>query len=336
MKLFFRCSPLRSQWPAFCLLLIFAVPLAAQTCQETQDMDPATRSAIEGTAQRFQQMSAAGDVNGLRSASTPSLAENFDGVARAITDNQQAVTGKPVLTTYLLELTGNAPAARAEFFCGVFGANGNTANSAGFVLPNLQPGRYALVIMHIAGPKGPYLLSEILQQVSGSWKLAGYYVKSAQIGGHDSDWYAQKAREYRQKGQVHNAWFYFLEARELAAPVPFMSTLKLDKLYEEAQRVKPGDMPTDGPVTASLDATHTTKLLAAFPIAVDNQLDLVVKYQAADISNTAQVFLDNTALMKSLVVKYPEFREAFNAIVARAVAPNGQDYGTLLAMKDIK
>jgi hypothetical protein len=29
-------------------------------------------------------------------------------------------------------------------------------------------------------------------------------------------------------------------------------------------------------------------------------------------------------------------REGFGGIVARAVAPNGQDYGTLLAMKDIK
>jgi hypothetical protein len=40
--------------------------------------------------------------------------------------------------------------------------------------------------------------------------------------------------------------------------------------------------------------------------------------------------------MKTLVVKYPELRDGFSAIVVRAVAPNGQDYGTLLAMKDIK
>jgi hypothetical protein len=63
---------------------------------------------------------------------------------------------------------------------------------------------------------------------------------------------------------------------------------------------------------------------------------LVVKYQSSDISNTAQTFQDNTALMKALVARYPEFRDGFSAIVVRAVAPNGQDYGTLLAMKDIK
>ena len=42
------------------------------------------------------------------------------------------------------------------------------------------------------------------------------------------------------------------------------------------------------------------------------------------------------AAIKALVTKYPELREAFTGIVARAVDPTGRDYGTLLAMKDIK
>ena len=45
----------------------------------------------------------------------------------------------------------------------------------------------------------------------------------------------------------------------------------------------------------------------------------MVKYQAADVSNTAETFQDNTAVMKALVAKYPEFRDAFDGVVARAV-----------------
>jgi len=41
-------------------------------------------------------------------------------------------------------------------------------------------------------------------------------------------------------------------------------------------------------------------------------------------------------LMKALVTKYPEFRDAFGGVVARAVDPSGQDYGAMLPMKDIK
>ncbi len=326
----------RLRWLMAWLLLVAAVPLVAETCKEAEEIDPATRSAIESTAKSFLGMSGSGDVAGLRAASIPSLAASFGGVEQAVSDNKDGLAGPAVIRkTYLLEVSGTAPVARAEFYCGVFGVNGNTPSSAGFVLPNLAPGRYAVVIIDINGPKGPYMLSEILQQLGGAWKLAGYYAKPGQVAGHDADWYARKAREFKQKGQVHNAWFYFLEARDLAAPVPFMSTLKLDKLYDEAEQVRPGDMPTDGQVTTTL-GTRTVKLLAAFPIVVNDQVALVVRYQSSDISNTAQTFLDNTALMQALVVRYPELRDGFSAIVVRAVAPDGQDYGTLLAMKDIK
>jgi len=72
------------------------------------------------------------------------------------------------------------------------------------------------------------------------------------------------------------------------------------------------------------------------PLAVGGDLDVVVKYQAADVSNAARTFQENTAVIKALVAKFPEFREAFAGVVARAVEPSGRDYGSLMAMKDIK
>jgi hypothetical protein len=41
-------------------------------------------------------------------------------------------------------------------------------------------------------------------------------------------------------------------------------------------------------------------------------------------------------VIKALIAKFPEFREAFAGVVARAVDPSGHDFGTLLTMKDIK
>jgi phage tail sheath gpL-like len=135
---------------------------------------------------------------------------------------------------------------------------------------------------------------------------------------------------------MHNAWLYYLEARSLASPLPLMSTAATDKLYDESQKVLPADLPA-GDKTATLSTgTATYKLTALFPEAVGNDLDLIVKYQGADISNTAQAYQSNVAVMKTLLKKYPELRDAFAAVVARAVDPAGHDYGTLLAMKDIK
>jgi hypothetical protein len=42
------------------------------------------------------------------------------------------------------------------------------------------------------------------------------------------------------------------------------------------------------------------------------------------------------AIMKELATKYPELRDAFAGVETRATDASGKNYGTLLAMKDIK
>jgi hypothetical protein len=235
----------------------------------------------------------------------------------------------------LLEADGTAPIPRAEFYCGVFGKNGQTADSAAFYLNGLPPGKYGVVILD-ASSKAAYTVSMILQQQGSEWKLGGLYIKAAEIGGHNSDWYITRARDFQTKGQLHNAWLYYVEARSLVSPLPFMSTATTDKLYDESQKSQPADLPADGKTVDLPAGASTYKVTALFPEMVGNDLDLIVKYQAADVSNTNQAYQSNITVMKTLVTKYPELRNAFAAVVARAVDPGGRDYGTMLAMKDIK
>jgi len=297
-------------------------------------MGEATRSALMNTATQYFDLAAKGDSASLQQHAIASLASNFSGIENAVKENQAAFSGAQATPRqpFLLKAEGTAPIARAEFLCGVFGAQGQTANSAEFVIPNLPPGNYGLVTLEVNSPKGAHTLTFILQQTGTDWKLGGFYAKPAQISGHDGNWFAQQARTYKSKGQTRNAWFYYLEARELLVPVSFMYTQLTDKLYDEMQSVKPSDLPP-----ADLAAGGKAyKLIDLFPVVVGNDLDLVVKYQSADVSNTGQTFQANISVMKALLAKYPEFREAFGGIVARAVEPSGRDYGSLMAMKDIK
>jgi hypothetical protein len=79
------------------------------------------------------------------------------------------------------------------------------------------------------------------------------------------------------------------------------------------------------------------KICPRSEVAVWTDLDLIVKYQAAtDLSNTAAAFQDNLAVIKAVVARYPELRDAFAGVVARAVDSSGRDYGSLLAIKDVK
>ena len=314
-------------------LLLLTGPSFAQSCTTASDMDDATRTAITSTAKRYFDMTARGDSAGLKQNAIPGLASDFSSIEGAVRDNLPTLSGTQGTPRppYLLKAEGTAPLERAEFLCGVFAQQGQTANSAVFVIPNLPPGTYAIDTVDASTPKGPYTVSFVLQQQGSDWKLGGFYAKAVQVSGHDGNWYADQARTFKAKGQTHNAWFYFLQARELLVPVPFMSTRVTDKLYDEAEAVKPADLNSD-----LSSGGKTYKITQVFPLLVGNDLDLVVKYQSADVSNTAQTFQDNMTVMRALVSKYPEYREAFAGVVARAVEPSGKDYGSLLQMKDIK
>ena len=339
MKTRFRNSRgMRRTFGMILLGLTFSATSAyAQSCTADSDVDEAARSSIVNTAKRFFDSISRGDTATLRQGAIAGLASDFSGIEGAVKDNQPNFSGTQAVsrTPFVLKAEGTAPLERAEFLCGVFRADGQTANSAVFVIPNLPPGTYAVDVLDVTTPKGAYTVSFVLQQQGTAWKLGGLYMKASQVAGHDGKWFADQARAYKAKNQTHNAWFYFLQARELLVPVPFMSTLMTDKLYDEMQAVKPADIPSGNPVDLPAGA-KSYKLTAVFPEPVGNDLDLVVKYQAADVSNTTATFQENMSVIRAVVAKYPEYRDAFAGVVARAVEASGRDYGSMLPMKDIK
>jgi hypothetical protein len=331
---------LKSHW---CLLFL-TVPLfiqssIAETCFTSDDMDAATRSAIQATANKFFDMTARGDSATLRQNSIPGVASDFGYIEATIKDNQQNLAGAHATprAPFLLKAEGTAPIAKAEFLCGIFGAGGQTQNSAEFVIPNLPPGSYGVITLDVAGKKEPVTLSFVLQQQGADWKMGGFFLRPTQAAGHDSNWFLDRARAFKQKGQNHNAWLYFTQGRDLGMAVPFMYTQATDKLYDEAQSVKPADFPLNGG-TSDLTSPDgkVYKLIALFPTTVNQELHLIVRFQTASVANTGDAFQECMAVMKALLLKFPELRDAFDGIVARAVEPSGKDYGALMQMKDIK
>jgi len=319
------------------LCLLSAGLACAQTCSTASDMDPATRNGLENAAQRYFEMAARGDSASLKQNAIPSLASQFAGIETAVKDNRSSLSGATATPRppFLLKQEARATEERTEFLCGVFGPTGQTANSTEFIIPNLSAGTYGIVTLDVNGANGPRTVSFVLEQQASDWKMGGLYVKDPKIKGHDALWFADQARAFKGKGQNHNAWLYYLEARELLVAVPFMSTKMTDQLYDESQTVKPTDLPLDGATVDLAAGTKTYRLTAMFSVPVGQDLDLVVKYQAADVSDSAKTFQENLAVMRAVLTKFPEFRQAFDGIVARAVEPSGRDYGSLLAMKDI-
>jgi len=338
MKLVLRGRAAFALYSMFATVAFVTSTARAQSCQTSGELDDATRTAITAAGQRYFDMAAKGDIASMRQNSIPSMASDFSAVEARIKDRQPELAGaqSTVKSVFLLDASGAAPIPHAEFLCGVFGKNGQTSSSAAFYLDNLPPGKYAAVLLDATSSKAKTMFSEILQQVGTDWKLGGLYLTSTMAAGHDSDWFLARAREYKAKGQVHNAWLFYLQARSLISPLPFMDTLVTDKLYEESHSLQPADLPADGKTADLVAGTTTYKLTAVFAQAVGNDLDLIVKYQSSDVSNANLAYQDNVAVMKAFITKYPEVKDAFAGVVARAVDASGHDYGTLLAMKDIK
>ena len=317
------------------LALVFVLPasLIAQTCSSGSDLDAATKSAIDAAATQYMNMSKNGDVAGLKANAIPGIAGDFGPIEQAVVTNKPyfAEGTATVTGTYLLDASQLKATQRADFYCGIY----NSPERLSFSINNLPPGKYAVAIQKVNG-KEPITLSLVLQNLGGAWKLAGYYPRLDAIGGHDGQWYLNQARQYKAQGKLHDAWFYYLTAWDLTAPVNFMSTPQLDKIAEEMQSARPADLPSQSALlslSANGKVFRVTELTA---VPVEDKLDLRVIYQSADAANSGLAFQDNMAVIHAIVAKYPELRDAFDTVIARAVDGSGHEYGSLLPMKEIK
>lgn len=312
--------------PFYLLLIVLGFALgqaAAQSCFTAADMDTAAKASLEAAAaQDFQAAQQGG-------AALQPLAD-FN-VSDVISANPDLFAGTAsIRSVYMLD-NSQPTGQRAQFFCGIY----NSPNRVAFVFNGLPAGHYGIVIQDVAG-KTPGTVSWVLRQSGARWLVAGLIPKQSQFAGHDADWYLKQARAYHAKGQNHNAWLFYTVALELMQPLGALNTPQMDKLYDEAQQSLPPDLPARGRAADITLDGRTFHLTEVFVTPVGPNLDLVIKYQEPDISDTSKTYQDNMAVIRGLATKYPELRDAFTGIVARAVTPAGQEYGTLLAIRDVK
>lgn len=329
----------RKKWAGYLLAVLLAITLTgvarAQECSSGTEIDGVTSRALEAAARQFYDMSAQGDVAGLRANAIPELAANFGSVEQAVVSHRSLFAQAQLsqIRMFVLDASNSKTVwQRADFYCGIY----NSPDRVGISIPNLPPGRYALTIAKAMG-KEPATLTMILAD-SGktAWKLAGYYARANSLGDHDGQWFVTKAREYKGNGQVYNAWFYYLTAWDLLAPVDFMSTPTLDKLSDETQAARPADLPSAAAPLELTAAGKTFRVVELSAVPLNGELYARVKYDSANIGNPTLVSADNAAVMKALLAKYPEMRDAFGGVVARAADSNGHDYVTITPMKDLK
>src|SRR5258708_14000840 len=319
-------------------LLAFVVIAAgtstwSQTCQLNDEIAGPVRSASESAAQKVFDQASRGDVASRRANIAPSAQSSADSVAGAGSENRPAIAGanRQVRITFLLD-TGGTPSADGRFYCGVFGATGATANSAEFDIPGLPAGKYGVVIQDVTGAKGPYALTTIFQEVGG-WKIAGLYVRPEAAMGHDGLWFLERAREYKTKGQNHNAWFYYFQSWDLMAPVTFMDTKLLSKIIHESNNIQPKDIPVGGNAVNYSANGRSYSLTDISVFRSDKALDLNVKYSVPKITDFNATQADARSLANALVAQYPELKDGFHNLMVHAIDPGGAEVVGMITLQ---
>lgn len=304
----------------------------SQTCQTHDEIPAATESSMESAAKTAYDKAAAGDVAGLQANAIPSLQSSFNGVAAAINDNKAAFVGaRPQLRTSFFIDNTPTPSSDGRFYCGVFGAGGLGANTAEFDIPGLPVGKWAIVIQDFVGSKGPYALTTIFQESNG-WKLASFFVRPESALGHDGIWYLQQARQYKAKGQNHNAWFYYVTSWDLLAPVTFMDSSVLSKITQESGAIQPKDVPTGSPVNFSANGkNYSITEMSVFH--TDTTFDLSIRYTAASTADFNATQAEARGIASAFAAQYPELKDAFNNVWVHAMGPNGSDVPGLVSLK---
>jgi hypothetical protein len=319
----------------FLALLIVAgsLPAWSQTCQVRDEIPSQAKTAIENSAQQIFEQASRGDVNTIRANTIASLQSNFNGIATAVADNKPAFAGShaQIRSSFLLD-TGANPSPDGRFYCGVFEASGMSASSAAFDIPGLPAGKYGIVIQDFIGNRGPYSLTTIFQDQNG-WKLAGFYVRPQAALGHDGIWFLEHARDYKSKGQNHNAWFYYSTSWDLLAPVTFMDTRLLSKIIQESNGVQPKDIPAGGkPVTYSANGkSYSITDMSVFRLS--NTFDLNIRYSVPSTTDFNATQADARGLATAYVAQYPELKDTFNNVYVHAVDSSGGDVVGLVALK---
>lgn len=235
--------------------------VCAQTCTTQAKMSSEVRDGLSSAAMGLAQAIKMNNAAKVQSetigefASTAAFAPT--AAIMASTAPKLAADTLAVTQIYILDARGIAPGGSSEvdFSCALAG----TTSETDFAISGLPPGLYAFAMVEATGDK-PWLLSFLLRQDNGVWKLAGFYPKDRLAAGHDGVWYWNEARADVKAKEPWLAWVYYGLADALLRPATFATSTNLDRLQAEQTAAAPPELINgigpDMPLVIKLSLIH--------------------------------------------------------------------------------
>lgn len=333
---------MRRSWvlPGVAMLMAFSAA-SAQNCTTQSKMNGLLRSSVADAAMALASDVKNANVAKLKSEAIDEYAANFTAASLLIQNTAGQISGDTLQVTqmYLLDASNrkNADQGDADFSCALAGSSAETD----FSIAGLPPGIYAFVMVEATGPR-PWLVSMLLRQEAGHWKLAGLYPHARTAAGEDGLWYWKKARYAAKANQLWYSWLLYAEADDLLRPSNFTTSTNLDKLRSEQRSATPSEL-ADGIsesnplVIKGADGTQYRLTSLGSEGSEDGKRVNVVLHYTGDASvvAVAQEMAKNAGAAAALVDAHKDLRQGFDGVIVVADVPGRPPFVTEQKMNEI-
>jgi hypothetical protein len=297
----------------------------AQTCTTQARMTPDIRDGLSAsvlTLARAVQVADVTKVQGLTIAEFSS-ASAFGPTASLMQSTASRMGNGELRVVQIYELDARSRAANdtsdADFSCALTGSTSETD----FAISGLPRGLYGFAMVEASGDH-PWLLSFLLRQDDGVWKLAGFYPRASTAAGHDGDWYWKSARTYAKADELWLAWIFYGQAAELLRPANFVTSTNLDRLFSERRAAAPpeliGGIGSNHPLVLRASdgkggaVEYRFTGISAQGSDDGKELNLILHIPVDGVSDAATAIARSKAAAKALLDAHIELRQAFSGV----------------------
>jgi hypothetical protein len=307
---------------------------AAQTCTTQAKMQAATRQSMADSALKLAAAVKAGDGKTMKADTVAAYANDFAAAEYAVQNTADKLGGDTLQVTdvFLLDASALKAGSEADFTCALTGS----ASEVDFSITGLDAGVYGFAMVEASGSR-PWLLSFLLRQDGGSWRMAGFYPHARTMGGKDGLRYWTDARAQVGAKQPWLAWLEYGQAEALLSPANFFSSTNLDKLRSERRQNAPpaveGGISVEQPLIVRAADGQEYRFSAVTVEATENGLGvrLVLHFMPSAAGGRAQ----DIAAASALLAAHPELRQAYAAVLVFGDVPNQNPSVFSGAMTDV-
>jgi hypothetical protein len=306
---------------AIALTVTAALAGEAQNCTTQSKMNGQVRGSLADAAFAFATEVKAGNATKLQSEAIAEFAGNFTSTVPLIADTSDKIKGDQLRVTqvYVLDARSrkSTDTGDADFSCPLAG----TSSETDFSISGLPPGLYGFAMVEASGDR-PWLISMLMRQDVGKWKLAGLYPHTRVVAGHDGLWFWNAARDDAKAKQVWFAWLMYGQADQLLRPSNFVGTTNLDKLRSEQRAATPPELAdgisAENPLVLKSAAGVQARFSSVASEGSDDgkRLNLVMHILGDPaVTTPAAQMAANSAAASLLLSLHTELRQGFDGVV---------------------